>query len=545
MKQTKNNKTAEKLEIELSAFYNAITTLDFSYSYITELPDLVSNCPNLSTLNLFDCPIEDWEQLFERIENFAITELYVTISDFDQFPKKYLPKITGLKVTFENNNQFSDLIQAELFQQLKTLTICGTEQVTKIPESVFELCNLEKLELFATGIEELSTKIENLQRLTTLDLTSNKLKSIPDTITKLTNLVKLTLNFNKLSSLPAGLEKLTRLNALEVEENPLESLPDGYFQHPLILNSTMLHLNFALHTLPPAVGLLTNLEFLDLSRNQIKQLPQEITKLTLLNQIDISDNQFTKIPAEIFELKNLQTIRATNNQITEIPDEIGNLLHLTGIYLTENKLTTLPVAMEWLKNLIHLYINQNPFAKVPEILCKIPSIIELDISGSKIEELPLEMANISNLRTLNIDSTKIAQIPAAIKEVIARNIDLLKKSGEYGWIKDSHDATPYGLDLAERVAGKLESNQNMIYEHRDYCGKGLVFKENQFLYVSVYDGYSFFDEVTFGTRAEFVEWLAVQSDESLAGIEDPVPWMQDNQRITKERLVVFISSSGF
>jgi hypothetical protein len=98
------------------------------------------------------------------------------------------------------------------------------------------------------------------------------------------------------------------------------------------------------------------------------------------------------------------------------------------------------------------------------------------------------------------------------------------------------DATPYGEAMAARVAEVLEGGVKIMYDHRDYCGMGLLWAGSRFLYGECQDGYMLDgEERSFGSRAEFVEWLSEQSDESLSGRGlERVYW--NNQRITKKRL---------
>lgn len=104
------------------------------------------------------------------------------------------------------------------------------------------------------------------------------------------------------------------------------------------------------------------------------------------------------------------------------------------------------------------------------------------------------------------------------------------------------DATPYGKDLATRVAVALERGATIANGHRDYGGMGLFLIGGEYLYAEVYDGLPAGDPpARFTTRPDFVAWLAAQSDASLRG--DPSdPFMFDNQRITRARLVAAVAT---
>ncbi|WP_224241791.1 hypothetical protein [Hyalangium gracile] len=113
-----------------------------------------------------------------------------------------------------------------------------------------------------------------------------------------------------------------------------------------------------------------------------------------------------------------------------------------------------------------------------------------------------------------------------------------------GFLKGWGRNTPYGEELANRVADFVSRNYCIAYSHRDYCGTGFFYLNGRFVYDHVTDGRGDFEGMSkledaialFPDRASFVAWLAQQSDESLSGKEKGDPWYTDNQRITRARL---------
>lgn len=116
------------------------------------------------------------------------------------------------------------------------------------------------------------------------------------------------------------------------------------------------------------------------------------------------------------------------------------------------------------------------------------------------------------------------------------------------------DNTPYGADLAKAVARRLLSGGRLHYEHRDFCGMGLACFHGAFYYVYVLDGMIEFpqasadmlvrDERRFATEADFVDWLAAQSDASLNGDGLADSGYHGNQRVTRQRLEHFIAGEN-
>ena len=107
------------------------------------------------------------------------------------------------------------------------------------------------------------------------------------------------------------------------------------------------------------------------------------------------------------------------------------------------------------------------------------------------------------------------------------------------------DPTPYGRELAEKVLGALDRGVRVASDHRDYCGMGLAKVTGGYVYGACYDGHPDAEPTqVFATREAFVAWLAVQSDDLLAGREEENPFYRRNQRVTRARLRQAIGDAG-
>ena len=94
-----------------------------------------------------------------------------------------------------------------------------------------------------------------------------------------------------------------------------------------IENTTDISLfNQELGSIPPEIGCLTNLTWLDLEFNQLTgEIPSEIGNLTSLIILYLSANLLTgEIPSEIGNLTSLTILDLHNNQLTTLPESICN-----------------------------------------------------------------------------------------------------------------------------------------------------------------------------------------------------------------------------
>lgn len=123
------------------------------------------------------------------------------------------------------------------------------------------------------------------------------------------------------------------------------------------------------------------------------------------------------------------------------------------------------------------------------------------------------------------------------------------------------DGAPYGATLAEAVADALARGHVLAYNHRDYCGMGLQYvlegaplwsasfekvaaPATEYRYGPFTDGelVESAGSRRFASRADFVAWLAAQSDRSLHGLDEVDPFFVGNQRLTRSRLEEFVAS---
>jgi hypothetical protein len=260
-----------------------------------------------------------------------------------------------------------------------------------LPRDKLGLVNLKTLE-FRQGrgnfsrwinyLEELPLEIWQLPNLQYLDLSATRLTELPKEIGQLTNLQELNLRggldcfdkwANNLTELPKEIGQLTNLKILNLRENSLTELP-------------------------LEIGQLTNLQELDLSRNELTELPKEIGQLTNLQELDLSRTKLTELPKEIRQLTNLTKLDLSATQLTELPKEIGQLTNLQELVLSATQLTELPKEIGQLTNLQELILINTPITVLPKEIGQLTNLQELDLSRTKLTELPKEIEQLTNLK---------------------------------------------------------------------------------------------------------------------------------------------------
>lgn len=105
------------------------------------------------------------------------------------------------------------------------------------------------------------------------------------------------------------------------------------------------------HLFPEEICNFSNLRWLDVSKNKLREIPASIGKLTELEYFNASRNKLTSVPYTIGFLKKLRILILNQNEIVALPKEVGNLENLENLDLWSNELDQFPASMSQLKNL--------------------------------------------------------------------------------------------------------------------------------------------------------------------------------------------------
>lgn len=166
----------------------------------------------------------------------------------------------------------------------------------------------------AIKLQNLPCELFELDELEELDLFDTDLKSLTPDIGKLENLKRLNLSWNEISSFPTELFELKKLEILTIYGAPNEDLE-----------------------LPNINGIkkLNKLKELDLSSYTFKILPKEILEIKSLEKLNLSAVGLTKIPDEIGNLINLKKLSIqVNPEIDELPESMKRLINLKELWMS-------------------------------------------------------------------------------------------------------------------------------------------------------------------------------------------------------------------
>ncbi|XP_053600964.1 leucine-rich repeat-containing protein 57-like [Plodia interpunctella] len=141
---------------------------------------------------------------------------------------------------------------------------------------------------------------------------------------------------------------------------------------------------------------------LQLSDHKLKEVPTEVLALSdILRNLDLSKNRISFLPEDISKFKQLKQLNLDTNKLEVLPNTLSNLKKLELLNVSNNSLSVLPQTFTNLNNLKQIYLNNN-----------------------RLKEFPLELLKLHNLEVVELSNNKITEIPSGMFELFAMELNL-------------------------------------------------------------------------------------------------------------------------
>ena len=263
--------------------------------------------------------------------------------------------------------------------------------LTTIPDTLWELSELQTLIVGENPLNSLSGRIGELKHLKQLYIYNTELTALPDSIGSLTDLRILDLGHNKLTTVPESLGNLVSLSFLYLHDNKLAALPAALFERLDRLTYLNVGDNWLMSPLPESISRLTNLRELRADNAHLSALPESLGNLTQLRELHARSNWFQRLPESLGKLVDLRRLYLQGNRLTVLPDLLGDLRSLTELDLRNNRLTVLPESLGKLANLVYLDLRANPLTVLPPSIGDLPKLEKLDLRWTRLASIPAWM----------------------------------------------------------------------------------------------------------------------------------------------------------
>uniref|UniRef100_A0A4W5LE93 Erbb2 interacting protein n=1 Tax=Hucho hucho TaxID=62062 RepID=A0A4W5LE93_9TELE len=211
----------------------------------------------------------------------------------------------------------------------------------------------------------------------------------PEVLEQLTGIKELWMDGNRLTFLPGMLGALKQLSYLDVSKNNLEMVDEQICGCESLQD--LLLSNNALTQLPGSIGSLKKLTALKVDENQLMYLPDSVGGLAALDELDCSFNEIEALPSSIGQCVSIRTFAADHNFLTLLPPEMGSWKSATVLFLHSNKLESLPDEMGDMTKLKVINLSDNKLRNLPYSFTKLNQMTAMWLSENQSKPLiPLQ-----------------------------------------------------------------------------------------------------------------------------------------------------------
>ncbi len=156
---------------------------------------------------------------------------------------------------------------------------------------------------------------------------------------------------------------------------------------------------------------------LDLSGRGLRAFPHAVFDAAeTLEVLDLSRNALTGLPDDLGRLKRLRVLFCSGNPIARLPPSLGDCVGLSqvgfrGCGLREVPAESLPPALRWLT------LTDNRIDALPRALGERPMLRKLMLAGNRLTRLPETLAGAADLELLRLSANGFDALPPWLTEL--------------------------------------------------------------------------------------------------------------------------------
>ncbi|KAL6581692.1 hypothetical protein OROMI_005706 [Orobanche minor] len=201
---------------------------------------------------------------------------------------------------------------------------------------------VEELYMYKNEFSLIPKTVGRFKDLKTLKFFANEVKLFPRDFRNLVELEYLQVKVTEPGVSGLELSKFGNLKELELSRLPRRPSAFPVLSELAALKClTRLSIcHFSIRYVPPEIGCLTELEYLDLSFNKLRNLPYEMSLLNSLISLRVANNKLVELPLGLTQLQRLENLDLSNNRLTSLGClELESMHNLQTLNLQRNQLS--------------------------------------------------------------------------------------------------------------------------------------------------------------------------------------------------------------
>ncbi len=245
--------------------------------------------------------------------------LYKKLDSLRKIQLRLFDKIVGYRYEYTADKNFtpmSDLLSGKVKPGEITKLSLADSKSGSIPKKIYACTSLQELELVNTRIRRIPARLGKLSKLQRIYIYNNvSPRSLK--LGKNRNVNTLVIRGTEEKRLPTSFRNFTMLNSLDLSRNiNMTHFPEVY-QNKSLRKLSLRENMLTLSDLKDGAGL--PLQELNLMRNRIKTVPDDIGSFSGLRKLTFTYNEIETIPPAIGKLKQLESLSFYRNKLTELP----------------------------------------------------------------------------------------------------------------------------------------------------------------------------------------------------------------------------------
>lgn len=168
---------------------------------------------------------------------------------------------------------------------------------------------------------------------------------------------------------------------------------------------------------------------IDLHKQSISILPQQLPSFHILTSLDLSNNNFVSVPGPLFQLTCLEVLKLQNNRIKSLPNLFHHINKLSYLDISENAISSpLPVSLLRLRHLGFLDMSKNEVRSLDDPLSKeqwsLPSLHVLNANNNLLETFNYSEKHLPSITNLFLSENILKRPPETGKFPLVNELTL-------------------------------------------------------------------------------------------------------------------------
>ncbi len=237
---------------------------------------------------------------------------------------------------------------------------------------------------------------------------------------KLPHLKVLKLDSSNIDELPQSIGLLSNLEELEISRmRRLRSLPSEIERLVNLKALRLRDLHYSFSLPEGLLGRLPSMETFSAEDFEIVDMLQNMDDINTLKILSLKGAKFDILPETIGGMSSLEALDLRSATLSSLPDSIGDLRNLKQVDLRFcSKVVSLPDSIGNLVNLKLLVLSGTGISSIPESIGTLGKLKHLYLSECYISSLPFSIGNLVQLRTLDLSTSMIESFPDSVGNLV-------------------------------------------------------------------------------------------------------------------------------